>query len=108
MIENCPWTYHYDDCDEYGNGEIHDSCGGFIAITTGPNYGAWHKDGHSHFEGIARLISAAPTQYEEMLRYLPIIERAEADTELWERLTDGTGIATANGYRAAIAKATGE
>lgn len=56
----------------------------------------------------ARLIAAAPTQHEEMLRYLPIIERAEADPELWARLTDGTGIATANGYRAAIAKAGGE
>lgn len=59
-------------------------------------------------EANARLIAAAPTQHEEMLRYLPIIERAEADAELWERLTEGTGIATANGYRAAIAKATGE
>lgn len=55
----------------------------------------------------ARLIAAAPTQNEEMLRYLPIIERAEADPELWQRLTEGTGIATANGYRAAIAKAKG-
>ena len=55
----------------------------------------------------ARLIAAAPTQHEEMLRFLPIIERAEADPELWGRLTAGTGIATANGYRAAIKKATG-
>ncbi len=58
-------------------------------------------------ESTCCLIAAAPTQHEEMLRYLPIIERAEADPELWERLTAGTGIATANGYRAAIAKATG-
>lgn len=54
----------------------------------------------------ARLIAAAPTQHEEMVRFLPIIERAESDPELWTRLTAGTGIATANGYRAAIAKAT--
>lgn len=56
----------------------------------------------------ARLIAAAPTQHAEMLRYLPVLERAEADSELWARLTDGLGIATLNGYRAAIAKATGE
>ena len=54
----------------------------------------------------ARLIAAAPELHAEMLRYLPILERAEADPEIWEKLTDGLGIATANGYRAAIAKAT--
>ena len=41
---------------------------------------------------------------QEMIRYLPVLERAESDTELWARLTDGLGIATLNGYRAAIAK----
>lgn len=51
--------------------------------------------------------TAAPELRAEMLRYLPIIERAEADPGLWELLTAGTGIATANGYRAAIAKAEG-
>ena len=56
-------------------------------------------------EANARLIAAAPTQHAEMLRYLPVLERAEADSELWARLTDGLGIATLNGYRAAIAKA---
>jgi hypothetical protein len=54
----------------------------------------------------ARLIAAAPTQHAELLRYLPVLERAEADPELWARLTAGTGIATLNGYRAALAKAT--
>ena len=53
----------------------------------------------------ARLIAAAPEQHAEMLRYLPVLERAEAEPELWERLTAGLGIATLNGYRAAIAKA---
>ena len=53
----------------------------------------------------ARLIAAAPLMANEMERYLPIIERAEADPEVWSRLTEGTGIATANGYRNAIAKA---
>ena len=72
-------------------------------LRTGPNF----KD-RSEQEANARLIAAAPAQHEEMLRYLPIIERAEADPELWEKLAAGTGIATANGYRAAIAKATGE
>jgi hypothetical protein len=41
----------------------------------------------------------------EMMRYLPVIERAEADHEVWIKLTDGIGIATANGYRAALTKA---
>ena len=55
----------------------------------------------------ARLIAAAPDQHQQMLRYLPIIERAESDPKIWHKLTAGLGIATANGYRAAIAKATG-
>jgi hypothetical protein len=38
----------------------------------------------------------------EMKRYLPVLERAEADPELWQRLTQGTGIATLNGYRNAL------
>ena len=57
-------------------------------------------------EANARLIAAAPTQHKEMLRFLPILERAESDPELWARITEGLGIATLNGYRAAIAKAT--
>lgn len=40
----------------------------------------------------------------EMQRYLPIIEAAERDAQVWNRITAGTGIATANGYRAALAK----
>jgi hypothetical protein len=55
----------------------------------------------------ARLIAAAPDQNQEMRRYLPVLERAESDPELWARLTEGLGIATLNGYRAAIAKAEG-
>jgi hypothetical protein len=66
------------------------------------------QDVDARMRANARLIAAAPTQHEEMIRYLPIIERAEADPELWERLTSGTGIATANAYRAAIVKAIGE
>ncbi len=56
----------------------------------------------------AALIEAVPLMANEMARYLPIIERAEAAPEVWSRLTEGTGIATANGYRDAIAKATGQ
>ena len=73
-----------------------------------PGYLAEVRDcGSGDVAANARLIAAAPTQHEEMLRFLPIIERAEADPELWGRLTAGTGIATANGYRAAIKKAAG-
>ena len=55
----------------------------------------------------ARLMAAAPEMAAEMRRYLPIIDAIEKDPALWWRLTAGTGIATANGYRAALAKAEG-
>lgn len=38
----------------------------------------------------------------EMRRYLPLIEKAEQYRHTWDFLTEGTGIATANGYRAAL------
>lgn len=38
----------------------------------------------------------------EMLRYLPIIDRAERYHHTWAFLTEGTGIATANSYREAL------
>ena len=51
------------------------------------------------------LIAAAPTMQREMNRYLPVLKRAEADPILWQQLTAGLGIATLNGYHAALAKA---
>lgn len=59
------------------------------------------------YRDTAHILVAAPDQNAEMLRFLPILERAEADPEIWEKLTEGTGIATANSFRAAIAKAEG-
>lgn len=53
------------------------------------------------------LIAAAPTMLDEMARYLPLIEWLERNPAMWESATLGTGIATANGYRRAIAKAEG-
>jgi len=38
----------------------------------------------------------------EMLRYLPVLEALEANPSAWEWYTDGTGIATLNGYRATL------
>lgn len=38
----------------------------------------------------------------EMRRYLPVINKAEQYRHTWDFLTGGTGIATANGYRAAL------
>ena len=38
----------------------------------------------------------------EMLRYLPVINKAEQYQHTWAFLTEGTGITTANGYRAAL------
>lgn len=35
------------------------------------------------------------------------MHQANADPEVWAKLTAGLGIATANSYRAAIARATG-
>ena len=40
---------------------------------------------------------------EEMKRHLPILEALERSPFLWSSYTDGTGIATLNGYRAALA-----
>lgn len=37
-----------------------------------------------------------------MLRYLPVIEKAERWASTWAFVTEGTGIATANGYREAL------
>ncbi len=54
----------------------------------------------------ARLIAAAPTMLAEMRRYLPILEAMEADSTLWAAYTRDTGVATTNGYRAAITSAT--
>lgn len=59
-------------------------------------------------ERIKELESAAPKMLAEMLRYLPVLDRAEADPELWGHLTHGLGIATLNGYRAAIDALKGE
>jgi hypothetical protein len=48
---------------------------------------------------------AQPDTIAEMERILPVLERAEADPETWDRLTAGTGIATLNGFRAALDRA---
>jgi hypothetical protein len=38
----------------------------------------------------------------EMKRYLPVLEAMESNHSGWEWYTAGTGIATLNGYRAAL------
>ncbi len=60
--------------------------------------------GEKRCDELGELFAASPVLLAEMVRYLPVIERAEQDPELWARLTTGTGIATANGYREAIRK----
>lgn len=55
-----------------------------------------------------KLLAAAPMMHYAMKRYLPLLERLENGVELWANLTDGLGIATLNGYRAAIARAAGK
>lgn len=57
----------------------------------------------------ARLIAAAPDLLKEAQRFLPVLEKLEADyPQVWYMVTQGTGIATYNGCKAAIAKALGE
>lgn len=43
----------------------------------------------------------------EMRRYLPILERVEANAAIWDSYTKGTGVATVNGYRAALGDSNG-
>jgi hypothetical protein len=57
---------------------------------------------HGAMDEYAKEMTAALVN--EMIRYLPVIEEAESNPEIWNKLTKGTGIATANGYRAAIKK----
>lgn len=67
------------------------------------------KRGVEETEANAQLIAASPTMLREMLRYLPVLERIEKDVpEVWAEITQGTGIATLNGYREAIKKAGGQ
>ena len=49
-----------------------------------------------------RRRNASEYMYKEMRRYLLILERAESNPAIWEKLTACTGIATLHGYRAAI------
>jgi len=50
----------------------------------------------------AELQSEIAQLRSEMLRYLPVINKAEQYRHTWDFLTEGTGISTANGYRAAL------
>lgn len=56
----------------------------------------------SHMPTYAELQEELAQLRSEMLRYLPLIEKAEQYRHTWTFLTEGTGIATANGYRAAL------
>jgi len=53
---------------------------------------------------LRRLAEVNAELVREMGRYLPVINKAE-DSPIWGELTNGTGIATANGYRAGLVKA---
>lgn len=71
-----------------------------FSIATTPDYGESAKAN-------ATIIAAAPLMYQAMIRFLPIIESLEKnEPDMWDFLTQGTGIATANSYREAIKKAT--
>lgn len=65
-------------------------------------------DGDDREAGLLEACLKASEVVSEMERYLPVIERAESEPETWARLTNGTGLATANGYRAAIRRARAE
>lgn len=52
----------------------------------------------------AKLLELVRQTAKEMERYRFLVEWVEKDPVLWHHLTQGTGIATANGYRHAIAR----
>jgi len=55
----------------------------------------------------ARLIAAAPEMLREMELYLTLLNWIEQERpQWWAEATEGSGIATLNGYRTVIAKAT--
>jgi hypothetical protein len=56
----------------------------------------------------AVLMTHSPKLYAEMERYLPILEKLEANPKLWAEFTEGTGIATLNGYKNAMSLARNE
>lgn len=56
----------------------------------------------------SQLVEQRAALLKEMERYLRILERAENDVPTWSSLAYGTGIATLNSYRAAIAQAKGD
>ncbi len=95
-----PWASAYDGSGDWSIGQPHDPQGSMPSIKVWP-----HILDSDEGRANVKLVVAAPDMATEMSRYLEILERAEADPEIWSKLTAGTGIATANGYRAALAKA---
>jgi hypothetical protein len=49
-----------------------------------------------------KLLAERDRLRKEMARYLPILESLEEEPDAWELFSEGTGIATLNGYRAAL------
>jgi hypothetical protein len=70
-------------------------------------YGA-RDDAANYLDMGAETTKVLGRVHGEMIRYLIILERAEADPEIWAKLTACTGIATINGYRHAIELANKE
>lgn len=61
------------------------------------------------FDKAFSLVNAATDLLKEMERMLVVIQRIEDELPAtWAEATQGTGIATSNGYRVAINKAKGE
>ena len=57
-----------------------------------------------NFDDYAKLCSERDELVGEMRRHLWVLQRAQADPILWEKLTVATGVATLNGYEAVLAK----
>jgi hypothetical protein len=94
-----PWTF----VDTGGNQYVTSTKRTVCALA-----GVYPRDADLSFiaharEDIPALLSALKTMRAEMQRYQPILERAYMVPSEWESLAHGTGIATLNGYRAALA-----
>lgn len=104
-IKHTPGEWYQQDTTVYALND--NSCNRFQALVSSGFQDTNTRTDQTEIAANVTLIAAAPTMLKEMGRYLPILQRAEANPELWEQLTEGLGIATTNGYYEALNRAVG-